>query len=352
MGILRHRERDEQHVLLSEHLIGRGSRCQLKLDDPLVSGAHAMVRWRRNGWEVHDLASRNGTWVNGHKLASDERRAIAKGTALAFGTPTESFEMLDDAAPIARAVSDRGEVREALEQHLLPLPDDDAPVLTVFERDGQWMVETQDGEQRPVHDGEVLVIGSTRWTLELPLVIDSTQRRDKLSVWLRELTLCFSVSREQERIRLRLHHLGGDIELSPRVHMEMLLRLAETWREDEGHGVAADERGWLYVSDLLSRLRIHSDAHGRNLLYQHIFQARQQAAQAGVVDAAQLVQRRTTIAVEGTGRVGQIRIGAAQVAIESVKPTAPNDDKINGDNTGDNDGDNTGDNDGDSEPDV
>ncbi len=326
MGILRHKESGDERVLVAEHLIGRGSRCQLKLDDPLVSSAHAMVRWRRNGWEVHDLDSRNGTWVNGQQLASDERCTIAKGTTLIFGTSSESFEMIDDAAPVARAVSDQGQVREALEQNLLPLPDADAPVLMVFERDGQWMVEVHSGEQRPVRDGEELVVGTTRWTLELPFAVDSTQRRGKVRLWLRELTLCFSVSREQERIGLRLEHLGGEIELSSRVHMEMLLRLAEAWRADEARGVPEAERGWLYVSDLLSRLHIHDDADSRNLLYQHSFQARQQLAQAGIVDAAQLVQRRNTIAVKGTGRVGQIRLGATRVVIESAEAVASADD--------------------------
>ncbi len=321
MAILRHRERGEQHALLSEHLVGRGSHCQLRLDEPLVSSAHALLRWQRTGWEVHDLDSRNGTWVDGHALEPGERRAIAVGATLAFGTPGESFELIDDAAPVARAVSDAGAVREAQARNLLPLPDANAPVLTVFERRGQWVVEGQDGEQRSVSDGEVLVIDDVRWTVSLPVVIDSTQQRDELTLWLREITLRFAVSREQERISLSLVHGRGAVELSPRVHMEMLLRLAECWREDEQAGASVAERGWLYVSDLLARLNLPDDANGRNLLYQHIYQARQQVARAGVTDAAQLVQRRMTIAVEGTGRVGQIRIGAERVDIEAAEPS-------------------------------
>jgi hypothetical protein len=100
------------------------------------------------------------------------------------------------------------------------------------------------------------------------------------------------------------------------VHTEVLLRLAEARDEDRRRGVAEDEAGWLYMPDLLARLCIPDDAIGRNLLYQHIYQARQQLAHAGVVDAVEVFQRRNTIATEGARRMNQIRIGTERIEIE------------------------------------
>jgi pSer/pThr/pTyr-binding forkhead associated (FHA) protein len=49
-------------------LIGRGSECQLVLDDDYVSTRHARVASGDNGFYVEDLGSTNGTYVNGQRI--------------------------------------------------------------------------------------------------------------------------------------------------------------------------------------------------------------------------------------------------------------------------------------------
>jgi hypothetical protein len=323
MAVLMHREGGDRYLLFSEHLIGRGVRCQLRIDNPLVSSAHAQLCWRGTGWEIHDLDSRNGTFVDGRRLAPNERRMIAAGTTLAFGAAWNVFELLDDTPPMARAVSSHGKIQEAQPRHLLALPHAGAPVLTIFEHHGQWLVEDKEGGRRPVADGEALAIDGETWTLHLPGIVDPTQRNDRVRLLLRDLVLRFSVNPNEEHIRLVLVHPAGNVELTPRVHIEVLLRLAEAHSEDQRRGIGGDEAGWMYVPDLLSGLCIPDDASGRNLLYQHIYQARQQLAQAGVADAVELFQRRNTIATEGARRINQIRLGTARVVIERPGRDAP-----------------------------
>jgi pSer/pThr/pTyr-binding forkhead associated (FHA) protein len=56
-------------------LIGRDGtpRCDLPLDDIAVSREHARVTWKRGGPVfVSDLASRNGTWMRGARLGSQQ----------------------------------------------------------------------------------------------------------------------------------------------------------------------------------------------------------------------------------------------------------------------------------------
>lgn len=62
-------------------LVGRSAEADVVLDDPTVSRRHAELLWRGGGWVLHDLASRNGTWVNG-RVAS--RARICPGDLVRF----------------------------------------------------------------------------------------------------------------------------------------------------------------------------------------------------------------------------------------------------------------------------
>jgi ABC-type multidrug transport system ATPase subunit len=49
--------------------IGRAPDCDIVLADPHVSRNHAELRWEeRGGWQVRDLGSHNGTYVNGRRI--------------------------------------------------------------------------------------------------------------------------------------------------------------------------------------------------------------------------------------------------------------------------------------------
>lgn len=48
--------------------IGRSSGCRLVVDHDTISRYHAELRRTSQGWEIHDLASTNGTRVNGWRV--------------------------------------------------------------------------------------------------------------------------------------------------------------------------------------------------------------------------------------------------------------------------------------------
>ncbi|HVV84294.1 MAG TPA: FHA domain-containing protein, partial [Kofleriaceae bacterium] len=78
-------------ALRSPTVIGRDpARADLVLDDATVSGAHAELREGAGGrWILRDLGSRNGTFVDGVRVADDA--PLAGAHQLGFGQARLSF---------------------------------------------------------------------------------------------------------------------------------------------------------------------------------------------------------------------------------------------------------------------
>lgn len=53
-------------------VVGRSGDCDLALEgDDSVSRHHAVLEQFGRVWQIHDLGSRNGTWINGARLAGE-----------------------------------------------------------------------------------------------------------------------------------------------------------------------------------------------------------------------------------------------------------------------------------------
>jgi hypothetical protein len=66
----------------SEKRIGRAPDNDIILDDKFVSRHHALVKGDRGVFYLHDLASRNGTMLNGYPI---QRSILYDGDVLSFG---------------------------------------------------------------------------------------------------------------------------------------------------------------------------------------------------------------------------------------------------------------------------
>lgn len=62
--------------------LGRDSRCDLVLEDPLVSRRHARITFRDGVWTIQDLSSTNGTTLNGRPVG---RATLRPGDILGVG---------------------------------------------------------------------------------------------------------------------------------------------------------------------------------------------------------------------------------------------------------------------------
>ncbi|MEB3225426.1 MAG: PrsW family glutamic-type intramembrane protease [Synechococcus sp.] len=87
-----------------EILIGREPSCQVALNPNLytvVSRRHVLIRPQGQSWEVVDLGSANGTFINGQRLQGS--RILQAGDRLTLGDngPVFSFELQDAVTPLA-----------------------------------------------------------------------------------------------------------------------------------------------------------------------------------------------------------------------------------------------------------
>jgi pSer/pThr/pTyr-binding forkhead associated (FHA) protein len=87
-------------------IIGRSKRCNLPVDEDLVSREHAAIVPADGGYWIEDLGSRNGTRVNGNKIA--RRQRLQTGDSVAIGSVEILFRLdeeheVDGGATIAHA---------------------------------------------------------------------------------------------------------------------------------------------------------------------------------------------------------------------------------------------------------
>ena len=63
-------------------LVGRDVSCDLTIDAPRISRQHAVLHILRDGVELEDLGSSNGTWFQGVRI---EKRKLVHGDEVLFG---------------------------------------------------------------------------------------------------------------------------------------------------------------------------------------------------------------------------------------------------------------------------
>ncbi len=316
MAALEHVVTRVRFPLAARTLVGRSHACQLRLSPSKVSGVHAELTWDGERWLVHDLGSRNGTLLDGQRLAPEQHEPLVEGSRIAFGTDDEQYVLVDVSPPSLVAIAEDGTGVGAV-GGLLCLPSDESPEVSLCEqRDGGWQLETEQGP-RAVTDAERIVVGAMSWRLYLPGSIQHTDIGDvPLSV--DTLTLHFIVSHDQQHVQVRVEHQEQMIDLPPRAHDHFLLALARARSADEARAqLEPSDQGWVYRRELVQQLG--ADRHRINLW---VHRARRQFADVGVLDVARLVERRRGAEQLRLG-ISRIRIPEATVVPAPERSAAP-----------------------------
>jgi hypothetical protein len=298
VAMLENQSTGERHWLSPRHLLGRAPACQLRVDEPRVSGFHAELIWDGRGWLIQDLGSRNGTKIGARPLVAGEQVMLERGAELTLAGRAH-FRLVDDSPPHLIATTPSGEVRVANDE-LLSLPTDDDPELTIYrDLDDRWMVESRTGVV-PAIEGETLFAGGRPWRLMLPTSLPQTRELAN-DLRLHGVDFRFRVSRDGEHVELSLLEAGREVPVETRAHLALLLVLARVRLEDADL-LPESERGWVHRDELPKLLAV--EPHMPNLW---IHRARRQLAALGVRDAAMLIERRANAT--------QLRIGVRRLEI-------------------------------------
>lgn len=299
----------KEHTLTSTFLVGRGPApaFSMPLYDRRVSNPHASFHWRGEGWELRDLCSLNGTFVNQRRLDPGEAVWVLQGSQIAFGTMELLFTLAADTPPRALAHGEDGTILCADDEGLLALPSAEQPELWVSEYAGRWFIESEDGPHRTVQDGALLQAGARAWRLELPVVLEKTLKPEEArSQHVNEIGLRFTVAPNDDFVEVDVLYGRHVIRLRQRAHHRLLLALARKRQADHvtaaATGKPASEHGWMDVRELRALLQAT-----QNNLALDIFRARRQLGEeAGLLDARLLIERR---------RGAQIRLNLARIEI-------------------------------------
>jgi pSer/pThr/pTyr-binding forkhead associated (FHA) protein len=304
MGILEELgKKRRRYALGARCLIGRHPACDLRVNEASVSGEHAIVRWVGGQWELRDLGSWNGTFLDGRRLASGERVPLRAGAVVKLGAHAGGFMLIDAEPPVLLARRKKtGETRTASDA-VLVLPDDAQPRAILFEDPAAgWVIERENEEEREiVVDHDLVFVDGETWVIELPSSAHATWK-GPIGLTLEAVALRFTVSRDEEHTEVAVLHQGRAIVLTPRSYHYMLLTLARARIEDAAAPPA--ERGWIDRETLCAMLqtdhmRLNVDVH----------RARKQLSDAGVYGANGLIERRPAS--------GQLRLGVEDVEVVS-----------------------------------
>ncbi|MCA9680887.1 MAG: FHA domain-containing protein, partial [Myxococcales bacterium] len=259
----------QSQVLATRHLVGRSKVCMTSIDDRQISGEHAVLEWKGNCWELRDLGSRNGTFVDDRRLEAGERHTLKSGEVLRFAK--SSWRLRDDGPPTAMAVALDESAPNVVSARdgMLSLPvDAESPELCIYQgSDGEWLAEYADRQDR-IGDQDVVVVAGTSYRVYLPQAMEGTIGVDDTPV-LHVLTLRFRVSADEEYVELIVEHQGQKWELGSRSHFYPLLVLARARVRDREEGVAVSARGWVYQDELLEMLQ-----YSGNRLHTEIYRGR------------------------------------------------------------------------------
>jgi hypothetical protein len=81
-----------------QFVIGRSSKCQLSVDDPLISRRHAVLIIQGDAAVLQDLGSRNGVSVNGKRVEGTVQ--LADGDTITVGSQNMVIQGVGEGAPM------------------------------------------------------------------------------------------------------------------------------------------------------------------------------------------------------------------------------------------------------------
>lgn len=289
--------------LMTEHLVGRGPQCALRLQAGYVSTQHALIRWDGRSWEIIDRGSRNGTQLDGVSLEPGRAYRLLKGAEISFGHSDERWALVSADEPQTMAVAlDTGQALLGA-QGLIALPSSNQPLSTLYlDHDGTWKLERESGETESVVDGQLIECDGRQFRFCCPTSMSATETVS-LSPKRGSPTLHFVVSSDEDFVELTLEYAERRVSLGSRSHNYLLLTLARQMLADRAASLPEASCGWMDKETLADGFKTTPQQ-----VDGEVFRIRKHFAQHGLPESVSIIERRP--------RTKQIRLGLNAVRIE------------------------------------
>jgi hypothetical protein len=303
MAELRRFDGSRSCLLMTEHLVGRGPQCALRLQAGYVSAQHALIRWDGRSWELIDRGSRNGTQLNGMSLEPGRAYRLLKDAQILFGHDDERWALVNADEPQTMAVAlDTGQALVGT-QGLIALPSSNSPIITLYlDHDGSWKLEHETGELEAVVDGQLIECDGRQFRFCCPTSTSATETVS-LPPKRGEPSLHFSVSSDEDFVELSLEYPERKVALGSRSHNYLLLTLARQMLADRAANLPETSCGWMDKEQLADGFKTTPQQ-----VDGEVFRIRKHFAQHGLPESISIIERRP--------RTKQIRLGLSQLRIE------------------------------------
>jgi hypothetical protein len=190
-----------------------------------------------------------------------------------------------------------------LDGDLLALPSGDDPRATIYRTsDGSWILEQPNDSVTPITNLQTFEVDGQPWRFCCVEDVRTTSLAQTVELEVRHIQLSFFVSRDEEFVQLQLSCGPTVLDLGTRGHNYLLLTLARQRLSDAAEGHSNTACGWIYQEDLA-----HDPTMAPPQLNIDVHRIRKQFAEAGVLDAANIIERRP--------RTRQLRIGTERISI-------------------------------------
>lgn len=304
MGRLARTEHTGVWYLEAECIVGRSVHAGLRLLAQYVSTQHAMLRWNGSHWELKDLGSRNGTWLDGVPVEPRRTYPLNVGARLAFGHPSEQW-LLESAAPPAVMVLDVSTSAQLIAHDaVLGIPSDESVRATIYKTPaGHWCLDREEHPPLTLSNGMRFEVDGKPWQFCCPEVVSATATSET-ALPDNPTALHFRVSRDEEYVELIVELADRQMTLGARSHNHLLLTLARARIADAQAEQPDTSSGWLYKEDLISNLETPERVDNE------IFRIRKHFGKFFPYAAANVIERRF--------RTRQVRIGFAQLKITTL----------------------------------
>lgn len=247
--------------LRNYHTFGRSISCHTVFPTLDVSRIHMAIFWRGGGWYIRDK-SKNGVWVNNHRIIKNEPCKLEESDTLMLSSLTgETLTLISARKPCDTMVNVNPQRPPFHLNKPVTIISDGGFLLY---SDNVWTLHTSEYKEayREIRNGDVVSFFGEHYYLQSAQEDFDTLQNHPIARSMDDLVFYFEVSEDEEEIRLKI----ADSEQSSVIKGErlqnqlfLLLCLARKYIADYLRGYSQNNRGWYDLNELSKALGIKPD---------------------------------------------------------------------------------------------